>query len=167
MKNASAARYRPAHLGKRSPGPVATVDRIPWQGKPITVELACDEFTSLCPVTGQPDFGALTVRYAPVDWLIETKSLKLYLWQFREQGVFNEILVDRIAGELYDQVQPGWIEVAGEFHSRGGIAIRATGRRGTFPCVPPATAPSESRLQAEVAKGLQPRVPAPVHRTRA
>ena len=70
MKNASAARYRPAHLGKRSPGPVATVDRIPWQGKPITVELACDEFTSLCPVTGQPDFGTLTVRAGPQEGLV-------------------------------------------------------------------------------------------------
>ena len=132
MKTDSAARagaYRPAHLGKRSQGPAEKVDRIPWQGQAITVELVCSEFTSLCPVTGQPDFGTLTVRYAPCRWLIETKSLKLYLWQFRGQGVFSETLVDRIAQELFDQVQPDWLEVAGEFHSRGGIAIRATSRR--------------------------------------
>lgn len=125
--------YRPAHLGRRSKGPVTQVDRIPWDGGAITVELVCDEFTSLCPVTGQPDFGTLTVRYAPCRWLIESKSLKLYLWQFREQGIFNETLVDRIVQELFDQVQPDWIEVGGEFHSRGGIAIRATGRRETDP----------------------------------
>lgn len=125
----SRAGYRPAYLGKRSRGPVKQVDRIPWAGGTIVVELVCDEFTSLCPVTEQPDFGTLTVRYAPARWLVESKSLKLYFWQFRERGVFNEELVASIADDLFAQLQPEWLEVAGNFHSRGGIAIHATARR--------------------------------------
>jgi 7-cyano-7-deazaguanine reductase len=125
--------YEPAHLGKRSRGPIRQVDRIPWQGGALTVALVCDEFTSLCPVTDQPDFGTLTVRYEPTCWLIESKSLKLYYWQFRERGFFNETLVAAIADELFERVRPEWIEVAGDFHSRGGIAIHATARRENLP----------------------------------
>ena len=122
--------YRPAHLGRRSRGPVSTVDRIPWQGGPIEIELTCDEFTALCPVTGQPDFGTITVRYQPGRWLVESKSFKLYLWQFRERGVFNEELVASVADDLFAQLEPAWLEIAGAFRSRGGIAIQAKARRG-------------------------------------
>jgi 7-cyano-7-deazaguanine reductase len=121
--------FRPAHLGRRSRGPVEQVDRIPWKNGDIVVELVCDEFTSLCPVTEQPDFGTITVRYAPDSWLIESKSLKLYLWRFREMGVFNEPLVAVIADDLLRQIAPKWIEVEGHFHSRGGIAIHVRARR--------------------------------------
>ncbi|MDD5707496.1 MAG: preQ(1) synthase [Kiritimatiellae bacterium] len=96
----------------------------------MVVELQCDEFTSLCPVTGQPDYGALTIRYAPRRWLVESKSLKLYLWQYRERGIFSEELVASIADDLAAQLDPLWIEVRGHFKSRGGIAIAATARRG-------------------------------------
>ena len=130
---ASRAPYRPAHLGKRSSKPVTQVDRIPWNGGSIVIELECDEFTSLCPVTAQPDFGTVTVRYAPGRWLVETKSLKLYLWHFRDRGVFNEALITEIADDLLGQLDPDWIEVTGDFHSRGGIAIHATARREA-PC---------------------------------
>jgi len=125
----TAGTFRPAHLGKRSRGPVEQVDRIPWLGGAVEVELVCDEFTSLCPVTEQPDFGTITVRYAPERWLIESKSLKLYYWRFREQGMFNEPLVASIADDLFAQIAPRWIEVTGRFHSRGGIAIHVTARR--------------------------------------
>ncbi|NLN00287.1 MAG: NADPH-dependent 7-cyano-7-deazaguanine reductase QueF [Lentisphaerae bacterium] len=132
MSKKGSTSYTPQHLGKLSQQPVTKVDRIPWQGSEITVELTCNEFTSLCPVTKQPDFGTLAISYAPNEWLIETKSLKLYLWQFRDQGVFNEAIVDRIATDLHGQIKPQWIEVTGEFHSRGGIAIRASSRRNMF-----------------------------------
>lgn len=132
MKSAVASKssaYRPVHLGRRSRGPCARIDRIPWRGGEAVVELACDEFTSLCPVTGQPDFGSLVIRYAPGQWLVESKSLKLYLWQFRERGIFNEELVAAIADDLAAQLKPAWVEVCGRFKSRGGIAIAVTARR--------------------------------------
>jgi 7-cyano-7-deazaguanine reductase len=121
--------YRPAHLGRRSRGPCGRIDRIPWSGGEVVIELSCDEFTSLCPVTGQPDFGALTIRYAPGQWLVESKSLKLYLWQYRERGIFNEELVAAMADDLAAQLKPVWLEVCGRFKSRGGIAIAVTARR--------------------------------------
>ena len=134
-KNASSAGipskepYEPVHLGKRSRKPVAKVDCIPWKGGRINIELVCDEFTSLCPVTGQPDFGTILIRYVPYCWIVETKSLKLYLWRFRDRGVFNEELVAEIAEDLICQLEAEVVEVEGQFHSRGGIAIRATARR--------------------------------------
>ncbi len=136
MKNRAdsfgAAGYEPRFLGRRSQEPTSEVDRIPWAGGEIEVELICDEFTSLCPVTEQPDFGVLAVRYAPRNWLIETKSLKLYLWRFRDRGVFSERLVEEIAADLNEQIEPAWLEVRGEFNSRGGIAINVTARRGAL-----------------------------------
>lgn len=122
-------RYRPVHLGRRSNAPCTRIDRIPWAGRPIVVTLDCSEFTSLCPVTGQPDFAQLQIRYEPAAYLVETKSLKLYLWHFRDRGAFNEELVAAIADDLFDQLRPKWIEVAGRFHARGGIAVAATARR--------------------------------------
>ena len=121
MKTATAARYRPAHLGKRSPGPVATVDRIPWKGKAITVELACDEFTSLCPVTGQPDFGTLTVDFIPEKTCIELKSLKLYIWSFRDEGCFHEAVTNQILDDLVKATKPRFMRITARFFVRGGI----------------------------------------------
>ncbi len=115
--------YRPKFLGKRCADPVDRIDRIPWQGGDIEVELVCDEFTSLCPVTGQPDFGTLAIRYEPGEWLVESKSLKLYLWRYRERGIFGESLVAEIADDLARQLAPRRLEVEGRFKARGGIAI--------------------------------------------
>ena len=70
------------------------------------VELDCAEFTCLCPVTGQPDFARLTIRYSPGAYLVESKSLKLYLFSFRNQGTFNEEAVNRIAADLFALLQP-------------------------------------------------------------
>ncbi len=80
-------------------------------------------------MTSQPDFGELIVTYAPQQFIVETKSLKLYLWQFRNVGTFNEALVSRIADELFSQVKPEWLEVEGQFASRGGIKVTARARR--------------------------------------
>ncbi len=121
--------YVPQHLGVQSRAPVKEVDRIPWSGGAIEVELTCGEFTSLCPVTQQPDFATISIRYKPNRYIVETKSLKLYLTSFRNARHFNEDLTVCIAEDLYAQLQPHWIEVEGRFHSRGGIALNARARR--------------------------------------
>ena len=118
------------HLGKASNQPVDQVDLIPWHGSRVTVRLDCTEFTSLCPVTGHPDFATLEIAYVPDGHLVETKSLKLYLWRFRDRPSFNENLVDEIAGDLYAQLQPHWLKVTGRFHPRGGIAVTVDAERG-------------------------------------
>ena len=97
------------------------------------VELDCPEFTCLCPVTGQPDLACITIRYSPRDWLVESKSLKLYLFSFRNQGSFSEDSINRIALDLFTLLQPHWLEVRGDFAPRGGIAIRPSVRLNSEP----------------------------------
>ena len=89
-----------------------------------TVELHCPEFTSLCPITGQPDFGEIIIRYAPAKRLVESKSLKIYLFSYRNFGEFHEDCVNRIARDLNRLMKPKWLEVEGRFNPRGGISIR-------------------------------------------
>jgi 7-cyano-7-deazaguanine reductase len=92
------------------------------------VELDCPEFTCLCPITGQPDYARLTIRYSPRDHIVESKSLKLYLYSFRNQGTFSEDVVNTIARDLFTLLQPRWLEVRGDFLPRGGIAIKPSVR---------------------------------------
>ena len=87
------------------------------------VKLNCEEFTCVCPVTGQPDFAALKIRYIPDEKLVESKSLKLYLTSFRGVGIFHEEVVNRIADDLIKLLNPRYLEVEGNFRVRGGIAI--------------------------------------------
>jgi len=118
------------HLGQTSNQPVDEVDLIPWTGSAIKVCLDCTEFTSLCPVTGQPDFATLAIEYGPDRHLVETKSMKLYLWRYRDRPAFNETLVDEIAGDLFRQLSPKWLRVTGRFHPRGGIGVTVSAERG-------------------------------------
>lgn len=118
------------HLGKQSTQPIDQVDLIDWTGGPIHVRLECAEFSSMCPVTRQPDYGRLTIEYAPAAHLAETKSLKLFLWSFRDRRGFNEVLVDEIAEALYSQIQPKWMRISGAFNPRGGIQVNAIAERG-------------------------------------
>lgn len=108
----------------------ARLERIPnrWTGTGGIVRLDCPEFTSVCPKTGQPDFGRLTVIYKPDAWLIESKALKLYLFSFRSTGMFMESIVNKIASELFVALDPHWLCVRGDFMPRGGIAIHPTTR---------------------------------------
>ena len=102
------------------------LETIPWAprtGRGTRVELNCPEFTSLCPKTGQPDFGKIIIEYEPRGRLIESKSLKIYLFSFRNHGDFHETTVQRIASDLFDALEPYWIEVRGEYLPRGGISI--------------------------------------------
>lgn len=118
------------HLGKTSNQPVETIDLIEWKGERITVRLEVADFTSLCPVTGQPDFGSLVIEYVPHQHLAETKSVKLYLWRYRNERGFNEVLIDSIARDLYRQLRPHWLRVTGQFHPRGGISVTAISEHG-------------------------------------
>ena len=87
------------------------------------VSLMCTEFTSLCPKTGQPDFAKIIINYIPGDLMVESKSLKLYLFSFRNHGDFHEDCVNIIMKDLVALMQPRYIEVIGLFTPRGGIAI--------------------------------------------
>lgn len=117
------------HLGQQSQEPVEELDLIPWKGGEVEVVLDCTEFTSRCPVTKQPDFGELEIRYWPRNNLVETKSLKLFLWHFRDQAMFNEVLVNHISMKFWRQVQPARLVVTGRFHARGGIKVTAISER--------------------------------------
>jgi 7-cyano-7-deazaguanine reductase len=87
------------------------------------VEFNCPEFTCLCPITGQPDFAKITVKYIPNVKMVESKSLKLYLFSFRNHGGFHEESVNIILRDLVNLMNPKYIEVLGEFTPRGGISI--------------------------------------------
>jgi 7-cyano-7-deazaguanine reductase len=91
-----------------------------------TVEMECPEFTSVCPRTGQPDFGILRIRYVPDQTCIELKSLKLYLWSFRQEGIFYEAVTNRILEDLVAACAPRRMTVVGEFNVRGGIRTTVT-----------------------------------------
>lgn len=95
------------------------------QQKPLyLVPFICSEFTSLCPKTGQPDFAQLEIIYVPRIKMVESKSLKLYLFSFRNQGEFHEDVINRIAKDLFNTLQPLYLRVYGDFNLRGGIAIK-------------------------------------------
>ena len=87
------------------------------------VTLTCPEFTSLCPKTGQPDFGEIIISYIPRERMVESKSLKLYLFSFRNHGDFHEDCVNIIMKDLVRLMDPKYIEVLGKFNPRGGISI--------------------------------------------
>ncbi len=100
-----------------------------------TIEMACPEFTSLCPKTGQPDFATLRIRYVPAQTCIELKSLKLYLWSYRNEGAFFEDVTNRILNDLVAVLDPVSCVVVGDFNVRGGITsvITATYQRDPVP----------------------------------
>ncbi|MEW5986926.1 MAG: preQ(1) synthase [Chloroflexota bacterium] len=88
-----------------------------------TVTLQTDEFTCVCPATGQPDFAHLTIRYIPDQRIVESKSLKLYLWSYRQEGVFHEHVTNVILDDLVAALSPRWCQVTADFSVRGGITI--------------------------------------------
>ena len=92
-------------------------------GRNYFVRLTSDEFTCVCPITGQPDFATININYIPDKKLVESKSLKLYLTSFRNHGIFHEEVVNRIADDLIKLLQPRYLEVEGNFKVRGGISI--------------------------------------------
>jgi 7-cyano-7-deazaguanine reductase len=103
----------------------ATLETIPnrWPNSNYVVNLYCEEFTCICPITGQPDFGKIVISYVPKEKLVESKALKLYLGSYRNQGIFHEFVVNKICNDLKEVLHPKKLEVKGEFRPRGGIAI--------------------------------------------
>ena len=90
----------------------------------------CPEFTSLCPITGQPDFGHITINYIAKEKCIESKALKLYLFSYRNHNTFHEVAVNTILDDLVAACKPKWMQVIGDFMPRGGIAIHVTAEHG-------------------------------------
>jgi len=91
-----------------------------------TIEIICPEFTSVCPMTGQPDFGTLTITYTPEAQCVELKSLKMYLQSFRNQGIFYENVTNRILDDLVASLQPRRLKLVAAFSPRGGISTNVT-----------------------------------------
>ena len=119
----------------------------PYPDRHYMVQMTCAEFTSLCPVGGvesdaaelqlleggAPDFGTITISYMPAAVCVELKSLKLYLWSYRNDGIFYERAVNRILDDVAALVRPTWIEVLGDFNVRGGIKSVITASSGMRP----------------------------------
>lgn len=105
----------------------------PHPGRDYEVSLEIPEFTCLCPRTGQPDFATIRVRYVPDRHLVELKSIKLYIWSYRDEGAFHEDVTNRILDDFVAAASPRWIEVAGEFGVRGGIKTVVRASQGTPP----------------------------------
>ena len=130
---------RPLHLGRHSPLPAcpeeAVLDYVsnPRAGALYCVRFAAPEFTSLCPVTGQPDFAHLVIDYAPAKWLVESKSLKLYLASFRNHGAFHEDCTIAIADRLVEFLAPRWLRIGGYWYPRGGMPIDVFWQTGRPP----------------------------------
>ena len=101
-----------------------------YHARDYVITFDCPEFTSLCPVTGQPDFGTITIRYIPDKTCVESKSLKLYLYAFRNHNTFHEEAVNTILDELVNKCSPRKAEVIGIFRPRGGIAIHVKACHG-------------------------------------
>ena len=97
-----------------------------YPSKDYLVEFDCPEFTSLCPVTGQPDFADIHIAYVPDEQCLESKSLKLYLFSFRNTGMFHEEIVNRILDDVVSACEPRWARIVGAMNPRGGISIRVT-----------------------------------------
>ena len=93
----------------------------PKPGRDYRIEFDCPEFTCVCPLTGQPDFASIRIEYVPDALCLELKSLKLYLWSFREQGHFHEAVTNRILDDLVAACAPRWMQIRGTFNVRGGI----------------------------------------------
>lgn len=117
-------------LGKKVTEPSRNLEIFP---KPPGIErivLESDEVTSLCPVTGQPDWETVTIEFAPEKSCIESKSLKLYLWSFRDEGIFCEAMASQIAKDVYTACKPRWCRVTVVQKPRGGVKITASAFAG-------------------------------------
>jgi 7-cyano-7-deazaguanine reductase len=113
----------------------AIIEKVPneHQDTPYLVRFAAPEFTSLCPVTGQPDFAHLVIDYIPGRWLVESKSLKLYLCSYRNHGAFHEACTVGIGKRLISELGPVWLRIGGYWYPRGGIPIDVFFQEGPPP----------------------------------
>jgi 7-cyano-7-deazaguanine reductase len=129
----------PIHLGQASTLPAspeqASLDYVPnpRRGRPYLVRFTAPEFTSLCPVTGQPDFAHLVLDYAPGETIVESKSLKLFLGAFRNHCGFHEDVTVGIAERLWEEMHPVWLRLGGYWYPRGGMPIDVFWQSGEPP----------------------------------
>ena len=127
------------HLGRKSRLPVspaqAVLDRVPnpHPDTDYVARFTAPEFTTLCPITGQPDFAHLVIDYVPRQWLVESKSLKLYLGSFRNTGSFHEDCTVGIGKKLAEVLKPEFLRIAGYWYPRGGIPIDVFWQTGKLP----------------------------------
>jgi 7-cyano-7-deazaguanine reductase len=127
------------YLGKPAPIPAspdeAVLDRVPnpHPSENFVARFTCPEFTSLCPVTGQPDFGIFVIDYVPNRWLLESKSLKLFLFSFRNHGAFHEDCTLMIGKRIADAIKPRFLRIASYWNPRGGIPIDVFWQTGRLP----------------------------------
>ena len=114
---------------------VAVLERVaaPAEGALYVVRFACPEFTSICPLTGQPDFAHIVIDYIPAGWIVESKSLKLFLTSFRNHGAFHEACTMTIAQRLVDLLAPTWLRIGAYWYPRGGIPIDVFWQTGAPP----------------------------------
>ena len=112
-------------LLRRDAEPIKKLETFPnhHPQRDYVVTLKTDEFTCVCPATGQPDFARLTIQYIPDKRIVESKSLKLYLWSYRDEGVFHEHVANVILDDLVLVLSPRWCKVTADFAVRGGISI--------------------------------------------
>ena len=104
----------------------------PFPQRDFVVETIAPEFTSVCPKTGQPDFATIDLEYVPNQLCIELKSLKLYYYSFRNQGIYFEAVINRLLDELSEACKPRWMRVTGRFNVRGGISSVITAETGSL-----------------------------------
>jgi 7-cyano-7-deazaguanine reductase len=118
-----------SHMAKRTPkssqAALATFPN-PRKQRDYTIHFDCPEFTCLCPITGQPDFATIEIDYTPDELCVELKSLKLYLWSYRDRGAFHEAVTNQICDDLVTAITPRKITVRGKFWVRGGITTTVT-----------------------------------------
>lgn len=105
----------------------------PAPDRPYLIRFTCPEFTSLCPLTGQPDFAHIVIEYIAADWIIESKSLKLYLGSFRNHGAFHEACTMAIAKRLVEALAPVWLRIGAYWYPRGGMPIDVFYQTGAPP----------------------------------
>ena len=98
----------------------------PHPQRDFEIAMECPEFTCICPRTGQPDFATIRIRYVPAELCVELKSLKLYLWSYRDEGAFHEEVINRILDDLVEACRPKTMTVVGDFNVRGGIHTTVT-----------------------------------------
>jgi 7-cyano-7-deazaguanine reductase len=113
----------------------AVLERVqnPQAGTNFNVRFVAPEFTSLCPMTGQPDFAHLVIDYIPSDWLVESKSLKLYLGSYRNHGAFHEDCTVSVGKKIVETLNPLWLRIGGYWYPRGGIPIDVFYQTGEMP----------------------------------
>jgi 7-cyano-7-deazaguanine reductase len=117
------------HLGHKSDTPTKQLDTFPAPKNVGVVTFESNELTSFCPVTHQPDFNTVLIEFSPDKLCVESKSLKLYLWSFREEAKFAEALAGEIAEDIFNALQPHWVKITLKQNIRGGLQLTAVAEK--------------------------------------